>query len=181
MEVDISEFATKVPWSERKAFIHAKFPSTVNLDWEKVFRSDPHILGRLINDILKVDSAVPGKPGKRPGLDVKAAEDRLRKVTGDDYTALPFLEAVEVLLNGRPISWLAEHTEGINKNYIYRIMAGKVVPDPYDIEQIATAFRKDPSYFAEYRLLYILGVIGKKLESMPDASVAFYVKLKNGA
>ena len=177
--VDLKVFeGLKVPWAERKKIVNAQFPTTVDLDWERVFRADPHILGQLINDILKVDSAVPGRPGKRPALDIKLAEERLRKIVGDDYTALPFADAVYALMGDHSVLWLAQKT-GMNKSYVYRMMSGQSNVALENIEIVAKTFRKDPSYFVEYRLAYIIGVLTRKLESMPDATVGFYGRLRN--
>lgn len=179
MTVDLKEFSgLKGTWSDRKKVIQEKFPSTVELDWERVFRSDPHILGQLINDILKVDLAVPGRPGKRPALDSKAAGERLRRMVGDDYTALPFVDAVYILMGDHSVLWLAQKT-GLNKSHVYRIMSGHVTPTMDNVETVAKAFGKDPSYFTEYRLYYILGVMSRKLESMPDSTVGFYKRMKD--
>lgn len=167
------------PWVERKSVINKFFPSTVDLDWERVFRSDPYILGQLINDILKVDSATPGKPGKRPALDVRSAEERLRQITGDDYTAIPFVDAVYSLLGKNSILWLSKKCD-VEKALLYKIMSGKQDVTSEVIERVAPALNKDPSYFAEYRQNYIIGVLYRKLASMPDATVVFYRKLSGG-
>lgn len=169
---------SRANWSERKTMINRSFPSTASLDWEVVFRSDPEILGQIINDILKVDSAVPGKPGKRPALEGRAAEERLRRIVGDDYTALPFRDAVYALLGTRSVLWLSNKT-GIHRSLLYKIMTGKSEPSIEVIRDISVALDKSPSYFAEYRIEFILNYLAFRLNSMPDATVAFYLKVKN--
>jgi len=167
----------KISWEERRALIHKQFPSTTKLDWYKVFEQDPSIMGKILNDILKIDLAEPGKPGKRPALDAKAAEQKLRQYDGSDYTILSFPEAFRILSGNRSIRHIASKT-GLDRNMVYRLLRGEVEPTSDTIEIVAVAFNKHPSYFLEYRMGYIFGVLFNKLESIPESTITFYRKIK---
>lgn len=166
----------KVKWDERVALIKKEFPAVVNLDWGKVFSADPGVMGRLVNDILKVDLADPGRPGKRPSIEQNAASDRLRQLQGDDYTVLPFHDAFRILANGRSTRGLAMKLE-TSHTAVNRLIRGIDSPTAAVMERAAKIFKKDPSYFVEYRLLYVIGVMYRKLETNPEATVGFYKKI----
>lgn len=166
----------KVPWDKRVEMIHKQFPSVARLDWMKVFREDPTVLGRLINDILKVDAAQPGKPGKRPAVVSGEGHNRLRQLAGDDFSSYPFTEAFKILCGERSIRAVAAKT-GLDRNLVHRLMNG-ADPSVQTMEQIAKAFKKEPGYFAEYRLAYLFAVMFYKLEHIPETTVGFYRKVK---
>lgn len=165
----------KMPWTKRVELIKQQFPSTVRLDWNEVFRQDPAVLGRIINDILKADQAEPGRPGKRPALDVAAAEERWRQMSGEDYTMLPFDRAFTILKGDRSIRHVA-HKVGLDKTLVWGLLNGDKRPNPEIMEKVAAGFKKHPSYFLEYRIDYILGVLFHKLQSSPESTVVFFKK-----
>lgn len=166
----------KVKWDERVDLIKKEFPSVVNLDWAKLFDADPMIMGRLVNDILKVDLADRGRPGKRPAIEQEAASDRLRQLSGEDYTMLPFHEAFRILANGRSSRGLAARL-AVSHTAVNRLMRGMDSPSAAVMEKTAKVFKKDPGYFVEYRLIYIFGMLYRKLEVNPEATVGFYMKM----
>lgn len=169
----------KVKWDERVDLIRKEFPSVVNLDWERLFAADPMIMGRLVNDILKVDLADRGRPGKRPSIGQEVASDRFRQIQGEDYTSSPFPEAFRVLKESRGFSsrGLASRLE-ISHTAVNRLLHGTDQPTAVIMEKSAKIFKKEPAYFAEYRLLYVIGVLARKLEANPEATVGFYKKLR---
>lgn len=167
----------RVPWPERKKMIVQFFPSVERLDWAEAFRQDPALMGRIINDILKLDAAEPGKPGKRPGLEQDDAEARLATLFGGRYSDLPFAQAFRAVAGERSIRHIASST-GLNRNTVHRLLNGDQQPDEFEIEAIARAFRVEPSYFAEYRLAYIVGFLYSRLAQNPDATVLFFKKLR---
>lgn len=166
----------KMPWDQRAELIHKQFPSVAKLDWYKVFREDPSLLGRLINDILKIDAAQPGKPGKRPAVVSGDGHNRLRQIMGEDFTSMPFTDAFKMLVGDRSIRAVAAKT-GLDRNVIHRLLNGGS-PTAYQMEHIARGFKKEPGFFAEYRLSYIFAILSHKLESVPDSTVGFYQRMK---
>jgi hypothetical protein len=168
--------AHKIPWGERSKLIQKHFPHTATLDWYQVFYEDPAVLGRIINDIIKLDGERTGKPGKRPTLDLDIAEDKLRKLRGEDHTLFEFKDAFRVLCGNLSIRGVA-HKTGLDKSYVHRLQSGDAIPTVETIEVVAKAFKKKPSYFVEYRIGYILATISHKLEQSPETSIHFYKKL----
>lgn len=175
---DLSVFhSKKMPWSERLKLINATFPTTVQLDWKKLFDADTGLLGDLVNDIIKADQAVPGRPGKRAAVEPAIAKKRLRVMMGEDYSHDPFPVAFRLLAGDRSIRNIASKV-ALDRNLVYRLLKGDMEADAYMMETISKAFGRDPSYFVEYRVAWIVGLLAMRLEGAPEASVHFYRKLK---
>lgn len=177
-EVEILPLTEPVPvsWEERAQAIRKRFPSVDGLDWEKALERDIDLFGRVLRDVLKLEQAVPGRPGPRPSLDIYAATRRMQQLLGKDFTLHPFAEALNTLAGQRSNRHLASKT-GLNRNTIQRLRAGTLVPDGYEIRACATAFGKHPSYFLEWRILYITKAITARLEWSPEASVGLFQRL----
>ncbi len=170
----------KMPWNERVKVIEEFWPSVKRLDWAEVFRQDPTVMGRILNDIIKMEAAVPGRPGKRPNVSREETEKHLKRLTGEDYTTKPFDEALNDLKGDRSIRHLMR-VLGMSRDHTWRLLVGKKVPTTEDMEAVAEAFGKDPSYFLEYRLAYIVGFIYDRLEHNEDMTVLHYRRIKNAA
>jgi len=175
-DYDLTVFDRKMPWAERYKEIKKVFSSVETLDWSKVFRSDPAIMGRIINDVLKIDQAQPGRPGKRPALDVDRAEERLRQLRGEDYTVLPFVEAVQVARGNKSIRSLAFYSE-LPKSTVHRLLEGTATPTLEQIEAISKGLRKNPSYFLEYRVAFVVSALTEMMASAPESTIVHYEKL----
>lgn len=169
----------KTSWSERKKMLETTFPAVVDTDWKALFSQDVGLMGKLVNDILKADPADANRPGKRPSLDTKEAAERYRKVFGGDYTIEPFDVAFKILAGDRSIRHVA-HNVGLDKSMVHDLLRGNIEPRMDIIEKVAAGFKKHPSYFVEYRVGYITGVLSQQLYSNPESSVVIYKRLKGG-
>ena len=163
----------KLPWERRVSLIVEHFPTALALDWKLAFERDPDMFAWIVQDILRVDGATPGRSGPKPNVDVRKAAARLRRMIGDDYTALPFHEAFRVLAGERSMSHLARKT-GISRSQVHRLYAGQCDPSASEMEAIAKAFDKPAGYFTEYRLNVMMGAILERLERNPEATVKYY-------
>lgn len=166
----------KVAWEQRSAQIRERFDSVDNLNWSSALERDMDLFGRIIRDILKLEQAVPGRPGPRPSLDINDAIRRMQQFFGHDFTLLPFVEAFNVLANGRSGRQMARVVD-LNRNTIQRLLAGEIEPDGYHMRMVAEGFGKHPSYFLEWRLLYITAAIVRRLEWNPEATVGMFRRL----
>jgi hypothetical protein len=183
--VDLSEFAGHMSAAERTRLMQERFPSTRNLNWDKAFANDVELLGRLLRDILKVDMAVPGRPGPRPGLDRVRAQPLLDEVLGRDptdhpYALLEFPQAFRLLIGNRSIRH-AQTKLGMSKSRIHRLLRGIDEPSQAEMEHIATVFGKQPSYFLEYRVIRITRAIYSHLAEEPDVSIRVYERISQAA
>lgn len=120
--------------------------------------------------------AVPGRPGPRPSLDVHEATRRMQQLLGQDYTLLAFPDALRILAGERSIRSLANKVK-LDRSTVYRLLNGKIEPDPFWMRQVAAAFGKHPSYFLEWRMLYITAALMRRLEYSPETSVKLFREL----
>lgn len=167
----------KVPWDRRATMILAQFESVDKLRWRKAFESDIDLFARLVKDILKLDQAQPGRPGPRPALDYQQGVARLKQYMGQDYSLETFPQALKTLANGRSIRSLARKT-GLSKNHVHRLLTGEMAPDAYAMQAVATAFTKHPSYFSEWRAMWITNAVMNRVLENPESSIVLYRKLK---
>jgi len=177
---DLSRFrpeGKKLSNEERTRLIKQTFPTVETLDWKRAFDEDIDLFGRMIRDILKIDQSVPGRPGPRPEPEHVRGMAHLRQLMGEDYTALPFEEAFVILSDQRSLTQLSRKV-GLARSRVNRLRLGLVNPTVYDMAQIAEAFGKHPSFFAEYRAFYIVGALMDRLEGSPETSVGLYRKLR---
>lgn len=172
---DLTEFEElgKVPWEVRAEKIAERFPTVATLDWEAALERDVDLFGRIVRDILKLEQAVPGRPGPRPSLDVPTATRRLQQFFGRDFTIEKFPAAFRVLAGDRSVRHLAALTD-LNRNCVHKLLQGTQKPDGYTMSQVAEAFGKHPSYFLEWRLLYLTYAMWRRLEWSPETSIDMY-------
>ncbi len=168
---------------ERIAAAKRAFPRTDGLDWEKNFREDPGLMANIMHDILKSDAydaamaSGASWTGRPAALEANAGtEMRLRQFKGEDHTTLIFAEAFTVMIGTMRLSTVS-HKVGISKTQVWRLLRAQVEPSIEEMEKIATAFRRHPSYFAEWRSGWVLGLLARRLENVPEATIGFYKRL----
>lgn len=168
----------RVPWNERYEVIQEQFPSINNLDWNKVFRADPTIMGNILNDIIKVEVAPKGRPGKRPALSRDEAEEFWGKYQKQDYTLKPFAKALNELKGTTSIRQMARKVS-MSPSYAYNLMTGYKQPKVEDMILVAQAYGKHPSYFYEYRVAYVTAVMSERIDYAPESSIIYYERIKD--
>jgi DNA-binding phage protein len=166
-----------VPWDRRARLIVRQFGSVEQLAWRKAFRTDLDLYARTIKDILKLDQAPPGRPGPRPALDYDQGIARLSQYMGEDYSLEPFKYAFRSLAGQRSIRSLARKVD-LSKTQVHRLLEGDLEPGSYEMSQIAKAFGKHPSFFVEWRAMWITNALVQRLIDNPEASIVLYGKLK---
>jgi hypothetical protein len=183
-KVDISEFLElnqrekKVPWAERMELIKKRFPWMNDSRWIAELLDDPHGLGMVLQDVLKVTAATPGRDGPRATVTAKEGLPLLRQLWDDDYSYLPFHESFQALAAARRLSirGIAAKTN-INYGQINRYLKGTALPTVEEMQVIAKAFKKDPSYFYEYRIAALEAAMAKQMDRIPELSVKLYRQL----
>jgi helix-turn-helix protein len=180
--VDAAEEAKRqgrrLPWSERAALIRKQFHMATVQEWVSLFDRDPDILAELMRDLLKIDQQVPGKSGPRPGPDFQPGVDLIRKIKGDDYCTLPFHEAFAILAYGMSRTQVARKTK-ISRSQAHRLLTAESHPSMEEMRIIAKAFKKEPSFFAEWRASFIAGTLANQLDQAPELAINLYRRLVN--
>lgn len=169
----------KIPWKDRYALICSHFPAAERLDWRAAFR-DEGVWGRLVYDLLVHDQKAEwdGK-GPRPPFDPKRARERLNQWMGNDYSYVEFEQTFNTLVGERSLRHIASKM-GVSAHFVWKLKNGTASPDLYTLERIAKAFKKDPSYFLEYRIAYVLGALGDQMDLAPEISVDLYRRVRRG-
>lgn len=164
----------RVPWDERLKMIQEEFPSTKNTDWNQILK-DPDVFARILRDVLKVDQIEAHRAGPRPNLDIEKGMRSLQEMHGD-YSERPFIEAFRILTRDNSQRTIARKT-GLSKSRIVRLFQGDDRPTMDDLRAIASAYKKKPAFFVEYRAEYIMAAIATRLQDEHELTAALYRKL----
>lgn len=176
------DWAAKAEWAEKA------YPGAGSVDWHKVL-TETDVFASVMREILRFDMAPSGRDGSRPAVSEEQGALRLSQLLGQDYTTLPFREVVGLVARGDSCREIAQKT-GIPRESVRRLLRGyteakgvryPVEPTAYDLEQIAKAYGRDPSYFMEYRILYVTGAVVDFLRRHPDVSVSTYRRVRRSA
>lgn len=161
-------------WDERLDTLHRRFPSTADPYWTEALQ-DYSIMGRLIRDTLRVGHT-PKRRGSRPMLEIDEGMARLAQLFGDDYTTVPFNQALVHLAAGRSLTQVARRT-GLSRSKVDRLMRG-AAPSGREMAMVAAGFHKPSTYFMEYRVGLVCAAVAERLMAAPDASVGLVRALK---
>lgn len=178
VEATVGMKGRRLTWDERVELIFDHFPGAKNPDWNAIL-SDIDTLGEVIRDILRLEQATPGKSGPRPAPEIAAGMKTMRRWKGEDHTIMPFAEAFAVLARGYSLTHLARKTT-LSRSQVNRLLKGMCDPTPQEISLVARAFGKEPSYFLEFRLSYVLAALAAKLQQSPEATIPLYRKVLKG-
>lgn len=178
----------KLSKDERDRLITEVFPSRAELAlsgqeateaaWLGLFETErgEAVFARLMRDVLKVDQTIPGKSGPRPPLEYNRGMESLRQILGKDFSTLAFPDAFRMLIGTMSTRTVARKTNYSHMT-ISRLLRGALEPDVTMMEAIARAFGKQPSYFMEYRVVYILAHAERMLEDAPESTIDYFRNL----
>jgi transcriptional regulator with XRE-family HTH domain len=169
--------AAKKNWDEKFEEVSKEFPLIKTFNWDTAVMSDTDLFTTLLSDVIKSGRKVK-KPGKRPNLSRKDAEEKLSQLAAEDFSELEFKDAFIALSAQRSIRHVASKT-GLDRNIVYGLLNGTRLPLFREMEQIAESFGKDPSFFLEYRVGYVLSKMNKFLFSSPETAAYWYKNFKS--
>jgi len=153
-----------------------EFPSIENFNWAQAIYRDTELFTTLLGDVIKA-TGDSSRPGKRPPLSRNEAIEKLNQVAAEDFTEYEFCDAFRGLCAGKSVRGVAAKT-GLDRNMVHGLMTGSRTPSFQSMEIIAAAFSKDPSFFLEYRVGYILSVVSKFLYDSPETTSLWFEKFK---
>lgn len=174
----------RVNWNKRLSLIKKHFPNISEVDWDNALR-DNDIFARIVRDILKAQqhSSLSDEKqsiaGRKPNIDLDEGMSGWRELMGRSYSDLPFPQAFRLMASDRStgkhhsLSMVANKT-GISRSRIHRLMSAVEEPDLRDMEMIASAYKKKPSFFVEYRVAVITGYLAQRLEVDPEITTSIY-------
>ena len=141
-------------------------------DWARYFDANPEVMHHLLRDVYVATRG----PEHRPSLD-----DLWKMLEEPRFTDLPFVDAALQLLGDRSLRWLSVQV-GMSLGTVHNLMNGKRpvvkpqrVPESMrEIEKFARAFRVHPSYFSEWRRLWLMSLLDSAFAAKPELSAALF-------
>jgi hypothetical protein len=163
---------------------HAMFPTTKMTDadgWVPFFDGRPDALHTLIGDIYRIVKAhepAVRKTGRRP-RSINGNMQELWEMISPRFSQEPFAEAVKELMGTTSLRAFAAKIPMAHYS-LTRLMTGEraivKVNDPKGsmalLESIAKAGKVHPSYFCEWRELYVWSVLQEVLTAKPNLSIS---------
>lgn len=142
--------------------------------WREYLDDHPAVLHHLLADLYRATANTKERPG--------SVED-LWGLVSPKVSNLPFTQAVLELLGDRSLRALALQMR-MHHTTLMRLINGErdiVIADRPDysmmrLETIARALRVHPSYFVEWRRLWIMSFIDHAIAEQPDLSMGIYRK-----
>jgi hypothetical protein len=174
----------RVNWNQRLSLIKKHFPEIDNTDWDSAL-NDNEIFARIVRDILKAQQhsvltrEEQSVAGRKKNIDFDEGMSGWRELMGRSYSDYEFTRAFRLLASDRStgkhhsLSMIANKTN-ISRSRVHRLMNGIEEPDLRDMEMIASAYKKKPSFFIEYRTSVIIGYLAKKMEADPEITTSIY-------
>jgi len=169
--------ATRKSWDDKFEEIAKEFPLVRRFNWETAILNDSDLFTTLLADVIKSGRKLK-KPGKRPSLSRKDSEEKLSQLAAEDFSELEFKDAFIALSSNRSIRHTASKT-GLDRNIVYGLLNGTRLPSFREMEQIASSFGKDPSFFLEYRIGFVLSKMNQFLFSSPETAAFWYKNFKS--
>lgn len=156
-----------------------RFPSTRmgTEEWVTAFDDNPDIMFRILGDIYDVVKAEEEREagvramGRRPGRSNVSLIDFQTTVFRGGYSMDPFSDALSKLIDGRwSLRGFAMRIP-VSPGWLSKLMNGLAEPDLTTLERIADAAKVHPSYFVEWRAMYISQLVEHQLRARPNMSV----------
>lgn len=163
------------------------YPSTRmdEREWLEVFSRNEDIMWAIVGDIYSAvkdeearDAGVR-RVGRRPARSSTSLEDVWSTVFPKQYTMDPFPEALGKLMGERSIRAFALKIP-CHYSTLSRLRAGLVAPDMAMLESIAAAAKVSPSYFVEWRAMYVGALITRVLTEQPNMGITALRVIRTG-
>lgn len=164
----------KEAWEKSYRKMKESYPLLEGVSWSTVLSYDSDTFSQVLGDVIKAEGK-RSRPGKRPTLSRSLAESEFSKLSGASYSEYEFLRAFRALTHGRTVRGIANKV-GLGQTTVHNLLNGQS-PTFRQMESIAAAYNKDPSYFLEYRIAYSLRVIEKFLMDSPETATVWYLKM----
>lgn len=147
--------------------------------WRTYLADHPDVMHHLLADLYQATRGVDAPP---------ATLDDLWGLVAPQFSNAPFGEAVKTLLAGRSVRWLAGELH-LHHSFVLRVLNGQrdlvSLRDPQEsmrrIEEIARVLKVHPSYFAEWRRLWLMFLLDQAFEAHPNLSIGVYKRFSGQA
>lgn len=154
--------------------------------WREFFRERPDALQTLLGDVYVISKAHANgaRGGRRRHNAGDGGLDDLWGLVTPKFSTKPFGDAVRDLMGPKESLRAFAAKTGMHHQTLARLMSGqRPVEKLYDpngsmalLEQVAAGAGVHPSYFAEWRRLWLLSLLDVALTAHPNASIALFRK-----
>jgi DNA-binding phage protein len=152
-------------WDKKIHKLRDAYPEIKGINWSKILGTEPEVFRSIVGGV--------GKNGSNKTGTHSESNQKFAQIFNDDYSELPFIEALNVLWADRSLSDMVVKT-GVSRQIIYDMKRGKRHPSFEEMAQIAEAFDRDPSFFLEYRIGKVLAAIDTFLVRSPETASSWY-------
>jgi len=163
-------------WDEKRKRIEDEHPEALEISWSGVMREDPDVFARILGDVIR-SSGGSSRPGKRPTLDRGEASAVLLKLLGEDFSEYSFRETFRIMIGKDSMRKVAERT-GLALSFVHKLLKSDAQPSYETMSKIAVAYEKEPSFFLEYRIGFVLSIIEDFLTSSPETATSYFQKMR---
>lgn len=163
------------------------FPSVAMNDkeWLAVIDANPDIMWKTFGDIYDVVKAEEDKErgirsmGRRPARKGVSLDELFAVVLPPSYSNDPFPVALKNLISSRSQRQFAMKVP-CNQSTLSRMLAGQMTPDLVMLERLAAAGKVHPSYFLEWRAMYLGQLITRVFMDRPNMSIGALRRFRDG-
>jgi transcriptional regulator with XRE-family HTH domain len=143
-------------------------PELNEINWSEVINKNPDVLEGIVGDVVKVD-------GKRRKVSRQDGTRRLNQVYEQDFSERPFQDSFRIICGKDSLRTTAAKT-GISYSHVFHLKSGNATPTIEMMENIAIAYNREPSYFLEYRIHFVLASMTDFLMKNPETATAWFNK-----
>lgn len=149
------------------------YPSVDNPQFVKHLAT-PGLIADIMRDFLRLENLTTTGVRETPELEVGLA--RLNELLGNGYSMDPFPKAMRVCTRQQSVRQIARKT-GLSKTRVGMLLAGDAAPTAHDMEQVAKAYDRQPTWFAAYRTHVIVTMVTAAVERNPEQSAVLVRRL----
>lgn len=155
---------------EKIVGLKEEIPALQEINWSEVINKNPDVLEGIVSGMMKVD-------GKRRRISREDGARRLNQVYSQDYSERPFRESFGIICGKDSLRTTASKT-GISYSHVFQLKSGNASPTIEMMENIAIAYNREPSYFLEYRIHFVLESMSSFLMKNPETATTWFNKAK---
>ncbi len=145
-------------------------PELQEINWSKLIGNNPEILETIVSGIVKVD----GQHRKVANAD---RSRRINQMYSQEFSEKKFKDAF-IILCGKDSLRITANKTNISYSHIFQLKSGNANPTIPMMESIASAYNRQPSYFLEYRIHFILESMSNFLSQNPEIATTWFGKAK---
>lgn len=144
-------------------------------EWAGFFDQRPDVMLAILGDIYRETKAQEARDGGRATIGrrprhINGNMQELHDMITPRYSVEPFAVAVKELIGDRSLRAFAAKVP-MNHHTLTRLMRGELPLEKWRLEAIAKAGKVAPSFFAEWRVMYVAEALEAAFLARPNLSI----------